>query len=127
MSSVGPPPIQDPMGSTSWHRWWKSVTDFVATTGSNFSTLDDTSFLSLADGDFAVFETSSGLWKNRNLATSGINFIGLPDTPASYSGQALLGLRVNSGETAVEFAAVAVTFLDLSDSPSSYSSTAFQK
>jgi len=32
-------------------------------------------------------------------------FLGLTDTPASYVGQGLLGVRVNAGETALEFAA----------------------
>lgn len=44
-------------------------------------------------------------------------FLGLSDTPSSYSGQALLVPRVNAGETAIEFAAITVakTFQDVYD------------
>jgi len=41
------------------------------------------------------------------IAASTIPFLSLPDTPASYAGSALFGLRVNAGATAVEFAAIA--------------------
>lgn len=34
------------------------------------------------------------------------SFTGLSDTPSSYTGQALMGLRVNSGETGLEFVAL---------------------
>lgn len=39
-------------------------------------------------------------------------FIGQSDTPANYTGSALLGLRVNAGETAVEFYDTAVVELN---------------
>lgn len=45
----------------------------------------------------------------------------LTDTPSSYSGQTLKVLRVNAGETAVEFAEPVDTVLELTDTPSSYS------
>jgi hypothetical protein len=50
-------------------------------------------------------------------------FLDLTDTPNSYSGQASKFLRVNTGETMLEFVAVSIpsSFLDLSDTPSSYS------
>ena len=48
-------------------------------------------------------------------------FLGLSDAPSSFSGQSLLGLRVNAGETAVEFAALTVskTFQDVYDDDAS--------
>lgn len=52
------------------------------------------------------------------------NFLDLTDTPNSYSGQTLKAVRVNAGETALEFyvpASVISTFLGLTDTPDSYS------
>ena len=52
-------------------------------------------------------------------------FLGLTDTPDSYSGQAGKAVLVNAGATALEFGtAGAGTFLALSDSPDSYSGQA---
>jgi hypothetical protein len=51
------------------------------------------------------------------------DFLGLTDTPDSYSGQAGKAVVVNAGATALEFgtpAAGATTFLALTDSPDSY-------
>jgi hypothetical protein len=48
-------------------------------------------------------------------------FVDLSDTPASYSGQALQSIRVNAGETGLEFfAGAATTFVGLTDTPASY-------
>jgi len=54
------------------------------------------------------------------------NFIDLDDTPASYGGQALKALRVNAGETALEFTdfPTVSSFLDLDDTPSDYTDQA---
>jgi len=41
--------------------------------------------------------------ENAINAGGGGTFLGLSDTPSSFSGQSLLGLRVNAGETEVEF------------------------
>lgn len=52
-------------------------------------------------------------------------FLGLTDTPSSYASQSLKSVRVNAGETALEFftpSAGATTFLALTDTPSSYGS-----
>jgi hypothetical protein len=43
------------------------------------------------------------------------NFLGLLDTPDSYAGKSLYGVRVNAGETALEFAAITALLNDLSD------------
>lgn len=52
------------------------------------------------------------------------SFTALADAPSSYSGESLKHVRVNSGETALEF--VTPTFLQLSDAPSSFSGQALQ-
>ena len=52
------------------------------------------------------------------------NFIQLLDVPSTYVGQALKHLRVNAGETALEFVSLTLTFLGLTDTPSSYSGQA---
>jgi Concanavalin A-like lectin/glucanases superfamily/Repeat of unknown function (DUF5907)/Chaperone of endosialidase len=55
------------------------------------------------------------------------DFLGLTDTPNTYSGQAGKAVLVNAGATALEFgtpAAGATTFLALSDSPDSYAGQA---
>jgi len=42
-----------------------------------------------------------------------LSFLGLSDTPASYAGQALKGLRANIGESAIEFIDFATLFTPL--------------
>lgn len=51
-------------------------------------------------------------------------FLGLTDTPSSYSGQAGKYPRVNALENALEFIALTLTFLGLTDTPASYSGQA---
>lgn len=54
-------------------------------------------------------------------------FTELSDTPSSYSGAALQGLRVNAGEDALEFVALFPgIFLALIDTPGDYSGEAFK-
>lgn len=68
-------------------------------------------------------ETSGIKWAT---PASGVtNFLGLSDTPGSYTGEALKAVRVNAGETALEFAvAAAGNFLGLTDTPSAYTGQA---
>jgi len=67
-----------------------------------------------------------GVGKVRVTVTGGgvSVFTGLTDTPSSYASQALKGVRVNAGETALEFYTIGVasTFVGLSDTPSVYTS-----
>jgi hypothetical protein len=51
-------------------------------------------------------------------------FTDLSDVPSSYSGAGLDVVRVNAGETALEFATVATTFVGLTDTPANYTSSA---
>lgn len=53
-----------------------------------------------------------------------VAFLDLTDTPASFSGHGGKSVRVNSGATALEFAAPVDAFVDLSDVPVSYSAQA---
>lgn len=53
-------------------------------------------------------------------------FTELADVPSSYSGQTLKGVRVNAGETALEFYTTVVSFTQLTDVPSSYSGQALK-
>lgn len=58
------------------------------------------------------------------FGTIAVSFLGLTDTPDSYVGQALKGVRVNSGATALELFTFpspgATNFLGLTDVPDSY-------
>lgn len=60
-------------------------------------------------------------------ADGSTNFIGLTDTPASFSGEATKHLAINAGETAVEFVAAPTAtteFVSLTDTPANYSGEA---
>ncbi len=55
------------------------------------------------------------------------SFLDLTDTPDSYAGQALELVRVNAGETGLEFwplPSIPETFLDLTDTPGTYAGSA---
>jgi hypothetical protein len=65
----------------------------------------------------AVSETNAATSETNAAASAAAaaaltTFLNLTDVPASYSGQALLGLRVNAGETALEFASASATVGD---------------
>ena len=60
--------------------------------------------------------TSNFKW---NTASSTYSFLGLSDTPSTYTGQALKNLRVNSAENAIEFGSDNSSFTGLSDTPPS--------
>jgi hypothetical protein len=72
---------------------------------------EDTDLLYISDGSS---------W---NLVGGGGTFLLLTDTPSSYSGEGGKFVKVNVGETALEFVShtLVTTFLGLSDTPSSYS------
>ncbi len=67
------------------------------------------------------YHSNGTSWANFTVRFAG-TFTALTDTPASYSGHTLKTLRVNAGETGIEFAAPATgDFLGLTDTPGSYS------
>lgn len=58
------------------------------------------------DNTYTCVDASVGaaVWVQENGAGGGASaFTGLSDTPANFTGQALKGLRVNAGETALEY------------------------
>jgi uncharacterized protein DUF2793 len=63
------------------------------------------------------------------FGATGSTFLDLTDAPADYTGDALKYLRVNAGETGVEFQAfptLITTLLGLTDTPDSYTSQALK-
>jgi tartrate dehydratase beta subunit/fumarate hydratase class I family protein len=58
---------------------------------------------------------------------AGLDFVDLADTPSTYSGQALLSVRVNAAETGLEFfAGAATTFVGLTDTPANFTGASLQ-
>src|SRR5437667_7956074 len=75
--------------------------DSIQNVAGNVSLVGDT----LTPGNLKYYGTDSGGTKGFfNLPTGGgSTFLSLTDTPSSYSGQTLKAVRVNAGETALEF------------------------
>lgn len=74
--------------------------------------------IAIVDDD-SLYYSDGSAW---NQLGTVVSFTDLDDVPSSYSGEALNYVRVNAGETALEFAgSVAGPFTDLTDVPSSYS------
>src|SRR5262245_11899135 len=69
-------------------------------------------------------------WNPTTLGMSGASaFTDLSDVPASYTGEALKTVRVNAGETGLEFTTAtggASDFTDLGDVPGSYAGASLQ-
>lgn len=66
----------------------------------------------LTTNDPITLETTALVFSQFSSATFVDTFLELTDTPASYTGETLKVLRVNAGETAVEFVGFATTYLD---------------
>jgi hypothetical protein len=89
----------------------------------NFLQLEDVpDTYTLQDGRILVVNEGSCILEFKDLGTL-VTFLLSDDTPSSYAGAALQHLRVNAGETAVEFSDP--TFLESVDSPSSYVGESF--
>jgi len=99
------------------------ITKYIGLCKANARTIGDA--IDAAGTIAAVLVIDMGAGWPSNALASGIawnefpSFLDLSDTPNSYSGQASKIVRVNSGETALEF--VDPTFLSLTDTPSSFS------
>ena len=99
------------------------ITKYIGLCKANARTIGDA--IDAAGTIDAVLVIDMGAGWPSNALASGISwdeypsFLDLSDTPNSYSGQASKIVRVNSGETALEF--VDPTFLSLTDTPSSFS------
>jgi hypothetical protein len=94
-------------------------------------------YIGAAAGDGVLRVDSSMLYTDGgDFVTIGVDYTAIPasdfvdlnDTPASYAGQAMLGLRVNAGETGLEFVSLSTgaTFLAQTDTPVSYVGAALQ-
>ena len=86
----------------------------------NFLNLNDTPAAYVANQYPRVNPTGDG------IVFEEIPFLNLNDTPAAYTGHANKVVRVNAGESALEFYTLSLVtdFLGLSDTPSSYSGNA---
>ena len=98
------------------------ITKYIGLCKANARTIGDA--IDAAGTIDAVLVIDMGAGWPSNALASGISwdeypsFLDLSDTPNSYSGQATKIVRVNAGETALEF--VDPTFLALTDTPSSF-------
>lgn len=79
-----------------------------------------------ATSDHIEFRDSSNdLWiELANAEDARQVFTELDDTPSTYAGQSLRRVRVNAGETALEFTPDFGAFLDLDDTPNTYAGSA---
>jgi len=75
---------------------------------------------------FTLLGVNPRFWSPDIFGSGTDEFIELTDTPSSYSGASLQGVRVNAGETALEFHDLVDSFLELTDTPSSYSGQALK-
>ena len=64
----------------------------------------DTAWLCTSNTGSAVVGTNNLVFTEFGAGGGASTFLGLTDAPSSYSGQALKAVRVNAGETALEFA-----------------------
>jgi hypothetical protein len=83
-------------------------TGTVTLTPDGSDTIDGGASLAMASqyNSAIVRSDGAGNWLLLTTATGGVStFLGLTDVPSSYSGQGLLAVRVNAGETGLEFAA----------------------
>lgn len=70
----------------------------------NFNTISGSTGYGIRDnGGTMQFKNSGGSWTNFGSGGGSGTFIGLTDVPASYTGASLKAVRVNVGETALEF------------------------
>lgn len=83
-------------------------------------------------GDMIRFDTATNAWKLVSGSAGGVggatNFLGLDDTPDSYTGSASKGVFVNDAQTGLEFRTLTGTaggnFLSLDDTPDTYTGSA---
>lgn len=81
------------------------------------------------NGSRLAYDTASSKWKPVAYTAPTTTFLGLTDVPDSYAGHAAKFIRVNAGETGVEFVSTGVfsdTLTDLVDFPSSYTGAALK-
>lgn len=90
------------------------VSVFPSTAADFLANLLDVDISSPQDGQALTYDTGTSKWVN---ATPASTFLDLTDAPDTYVGQALKLVRVNAGETAVEFFTGAFTASAISFTP----------
>lgn len=104
---------------------WSYANAAARTGASGFVSADIGKVAHQQDNDsFWVLTATTPTWSEITGTGATTSFLGLTDTPSSYSGQAGNLVAVNSTPDALEFVAAVTAFLDLSDTPSSYSGQA---
>jgi hypothetical protein len=73
--------------------------------GADLSNLDDVSASVPNDGDVLTWNNTGSTWEPSAPTGGASDFVSLTDTPANYSGASGLFVRVNVGETGLEFVA----------------------
>lgn len=83
------------------------------------SELSDVTTGTPSHDDVLVYDTASSLW-TASAQAAATTFLGLSDTPSSYSGEASKFVRVNTSSDALEFVTSSATLahVDLTDMPS---------
>lgn len=101
-----------------------SYADAPARTGATGFTADDIGKLAYQEDNATLWMLTAitPTWAELTGSGAVTTFLGLTDTPASYTGQANKKVSVNVGETALEF--TDNTFLLLSDTPAVYTGQA---
>jgi len=72
-------------------------------TGESLGDLSDVDMTDIANLKILKYNSTSGNWECEDETGGGGTFTGLTDTPANYTGSSLKHVRVNVGETALEF------------------------
>lgn len=81
------------------------------------------------NGSRLAYDTGTSKWKPVAYTAPTTTFLGLTDVPDSYAGHAAKFIRVNAGETGVEFVSTGVfsdSLTDLVDFPSAYTGAALK-
>ena len=73
----------------------------------NLFQLHDVSIASPTNNQVLKYNSTTRLWEAGTASGGSTTFIGLTDVPATYTGQALKVVRVNAGETSLEFTTLA--------------------
>lgn len=134
-------PTDDPANGTSKKFTIQQLANLITSTVDTFVELTDTPANYSGAGDYLVkVNAGATALEFTNPATYNVSnfnndagyltslaFTGLTDTPANYVGAGLQVVRVNAGETALEFATIsagATNYLGLTDTPGAYTGDA---
>lgn len=71
-----------------------------------FSQLNDVSIVDPTNGQVPIYNSTNQRWENGTGGGGASEFTDLTDVPSSYAGEGTKFVRVNAGETALEFATI---------------------